>query len=111
MGEDQAGTSVSLSPVDYDYAGQSVSLSSDGKTLAIGASGGSGTGRVRVYRLFGSDDSWTWTQVGKDINGVNAYDFAGSSIALSLDGNVVAVGSPENDDNGNDSGHVRVFAV
>ena len=53
-----------------------------------------------MYRLVGSDDSWTWTQVGKDINGVNADDRAGVSVALSSDGNVVALGSPENDDNG-----------
>ena len=43
---------------------------------------------------------------------MNADDRTGVSVALSSDGNVVAVGSPFNDDNnGNDSGHVRVFGV
>ena len=97
-----------------DQVGTSVSLSSDGKTLVIGADqygSDEGSGYVRVYRLVGSDDSLSWALVGKDIDGVNADDRAGVSVALSSDGNVVAVGSPENDDNGNDSGHVRVFAV
>ena len=95
-----------------DRAGYSVSLSSDGKTLAIGAHGHQDyTGYVRVYRLVGSDDSLSWTQVGKDIYGVNAADRAGYSVALSSDGNVVAVGSPYNDDNGENSGHVRVFSI
>ena len=97
-----------------DYAGTSVSLSSDGKTLAIGANQyfiNGGSGYVQVYHLVGSDDSLSWIQVGKDIYGANADDEAGSSVALSSDGNVVAVGSPYNNDNGQWSGHVKVFAV
>ena len=88
--------------------------SSDGTTLAIGADqygSDDSSGYVQVYRLFGSDDSWSWTQVGKDINGVNAGDGAGYAVALSSDGKVVALGSPENDDSGENSGHVRVFGV
>ena len=95
-----------------DWAGRSVSLSRDGKTLAIGAPSPYGLGYVRVHRLVGSDDSWGWTQVGKDIDGVKAGDGAGWSVALSSDGNVVAVGSPVfYDDNGDWSGQVRVFGV
>ena len=38
-------------------------------------------------------------------------DKAGRSVALSSYGKVVAVGSPGNDDNGENSGHVQVFSV
>ena len=96
-----------------DEAGISVSLSADGKALTIGANlndgNGNASGHVRVYRLVDSADYLSWIQVGKDIFGANAEDLAGSSVSLSSDGNVVAVGSPYNDDNGDSSGHVRVF--
>ena len=81
-----------------DWSGRSVSLSSDGKTLAIGAdrngANGGSSGHVRVYSLIGSDDdSLSWIQVGKDIYGVEATDSAGWSVSLSSDGKVVAIGS------------------
>ena len=97
-----------------DEAGISVSLSADGKALTIGANlndgNGNASGQVRVYRL-DSVDYLSWTQVGMDILGANAEDLAGLSVSLSSDGDVVAVGSPYNDDNGDSSGHVRVFTI
>jgi hypothetical protein len=51
-----------------------------------------------------------WTQAGQDIDGENSYDESGSSVSLSADGLRLAVGAWQNDnDNGNDSGHVRVY--
>ncbi|MES2575166.1 MAG: T9SS type A sorting domain-containing protein [Bacteroidota bacterium] len=92
-----------------DYSGISVSLSSDGNTLAIGAYGNDGNGEnsgsVRVYK----NVSGTWTKIGTDIDGEAAYDFNGYSVSLSADGNVVAIGAYLNDANGNDSGSVRLF--
>ena len=45
-----------------DYSGRTVSLSADGTTLAVGATGNDGTGsnagHVRVYELTGADTSW-----------------------------------------------------
>ena len=50
-------------------SGRSVSLSSDGTTLAIGASGndgnGSNAGHVRIYEY----SAGSWTQLGADIDG------------------------------------------
>jgi Flp pilus assembly pilin Flp len=92
-----------------DYSGQSVSLSSDGSTMAIGAHANDGTGsnagHVRVYKNI----SGTWTQVGADIDGEAANDYSGFSVSLSSDGSTVAIGAYANDGTGTQAGHVRVY--
>ena len=98
---------------DGDQFGISVSLSDDGKTLAVGAykndGYGENSGHVRVYRM--DDSSTSWTQVGEDIDGEASVDDSGWSVSLSADGTTVAIGAYGNDDNGDMSGHVRVFSV
>jgi Flp pilus assembly pilin Flp len=93
----------------YDDSGESVSLSSDGSILAIGASyntgNGAGAGHVRVYQNI----SGVWTQIGSDINGEAAGDRSGLSVSLSSDGSIVAIGSPYSNANGSESGQVRIF--
>ena len=95
-----------------DRSGSSVSLSSDGTIVAIGAYGNddneNGSGHVRVFAW--DDDTSSWEQLGDDIDGEAYNDWSGSSVSLSSDGTIVAIGAPNNDDNGNNSGHVRVFA-
>jgi hypothetical protein len=97
----------------YDDFGSSVSLSDDGKTLAIGARQNDGngvySGHVGVYRM--DDSSTSWTQLGEKINGKAAFDGSGQSVSLSEDGTTVAIGAYLNDDNGFDSGHVRIFSI
>ncbi|MAR18045.1 MAG: hypothetical protein CML44_01580, partial [Rhodobacteraceae bacterium] len=94
----------------YDYSGYSVSLSSDGGTVAIGApfndGNGVDAGHVRVYSYDGS----SWNQLGGDIDGESAADQSGYSVSLSSDGWTVAIGAPYNDGNGNAKGHVRIYA-
>eukprot|EP00956_Cyclotella_meneghiniana_P013274 scaffold19059_cov39-Cyclotella_meneghiniana.AAC.1 len=96
-----------------DYFGYSVSLSSDGSVLAVGApyndGSGSNTGHVRVFKLVDSN----WVQMGQDIDGEPnpRCDWAGSSVSLSSDGSVLAIGAPRNDGSAVDSGHVRVFLI
>ena len=95
---------------DGDYSGYSVSLSSDGHTVAIGAylndGNGLDSGHVRIYRY--SND--TWTPLGSDIYGEAADDWSGRSVSLSSDGHTVAIGAIKNDGiNGVDSGHVRIY--
>ena len=55
-----------------DQSGWSVSLSSDGSVVAIGANqndgGGTYSGHVRIYE----NNNGTWTQIGSDIDGENA---------------------------------------
>ncbi|MDO5978917.1 T9SS type A sorting domain-containing protein [Flavivirga spongiicola] len=90
-------------------SGFSVSLSSDGSVVAIGAPYNSGnggsSGHVRIYENL----SGVWTQVGNDIDGERAGDLSGFSVSLSSDGSIVAIGAPLNDDNGIFSGHVRIY--
>jgi hypothetical protein len=92
-----------------DYSGWSVSLSSDGSIVAIGASRNDGTassaGHVRVYEYSGG----SWNQLGSDIDGEAFGDFSGRSLSLSSDGTILAVGGYKNDGGGADAGHVRVY--
>ena len=50
-----------------------------------------------------------WVQVGNDIDGENSFDASGSSIALSSNGAVLAIGANRNDGGGRSAGHVRVY--
>ena len=98
FGRDIAGQSAK------DLFGCSISLSDDGKTLAVGArfnyENGVYSGYVRVYRM---DDS-SWTQFGDDIKGEEADKYSKSSVSLSGDGKTIAIGW-------DDSGQVKVFAM
>ena len=93
-----------------DHLGLPVSLSADGQTVAIGArynnGNGSESGHVRIYSWTGS----SWVQIGADIDGEAAGDWSGSSVSLSADGQMVAIGARNNDGNGSDSGHVRIYS-
>ena len=106
------GTNILLGEGSNDYSGMSVSLSQDGKVVAVGAplNDGSGnltdSGHARVYAWDGS----VWAQRGADIDG-GGGDQAGTSVSLSADGSVVAVGSPYYDISGaTNTGQIRVFS-
>jgi len=96
-----------------DMFGCSVSLSSDGKTVAVGAHSNEGnrylSGHVRVFQL--NDMNSSWEQVGQDIDGEEPHDMSGNAISLSMDGKTLAIAANQNDGNGNESGHVRVFQL
>jgi len=53
----------------------------------------------------------TWTQLGDDIDGEASSDYSGTSVSLSADGSILAVGGPYNDGNGRNSGHVPIYAI
>ena len=103
----QIGEDINGEGVD-DRSGTSVSLSSDGSIVAIGAprndDNGADSGYVRIFENQGG----TWTQIGEDINGEAAGDQSGASVSLS---GVLAIGASGNDDNGENSGHVRVYSL
>ena len=112
-----------------DNSGQSVSLSADGSTVAISAMFNDGTvansdrGHVRVYKYRAgkiagvSDQSLDtfgpagWDRLGGDIDGEATNDYSGSSVSLSADGSIVAIGANYNDGfiNDGERGHVRVY--
>ena len=88
--------------------GESLSISDDGLTVAIGRVGQTGDrGSTRVYRYDAS--SQTWLQLGASLNGENFGDKSGWSVSLSSDGNTLAIGAIYNDGNGDRSGHTRVY--
>jgi len=92
-----------------DWFGYSVAMSSNGNRIAIGATYNTGnayeSGHVRVYDYNESD----WNQVGGDIDGEDADDNSGRSVAMSSDGTRIAIGARLNDGGGSGSGHVRVY--
>jgi hypothetical protein len=97
-----------------DRSGQSVSLSSDGTIVAIGAIGfvygtNNTVGYVRVYQYTNN----SWNQLGPDIDGEASGDNSGSSVSLSIDGTIVAIGAYFNDgttsNNSDRRGHVRIY--
>jgi hypothetical protein len=95
-----------------DLFGDSVSLSSDGNTLAVGAIGedsnatGIGEGEDdnstsfagAVYVFIRSDNLWTQQAYVKASN-TNANDRFGEGVSLSSDGNTLAVGAPDEKSN------------
>ena len=96
--------------VGYDgSSGHSVSLNGNGRRVAISSptsdNNGIKAGRVRVWEY----DDLKWNQIGQDIDGEIRGDLSGESVSLSNDGTIVAIGSPYNDTNGEDSGHARVW--
>ena len=68
----------------HDRSGESVSLSENGFTVAIGAHGNDGNrhraGHVRVYQYYSF--SGKWSQVGQDLDGENDNDYSGESVSL-----------------------------
>jgi len=86
--------------------GYSVSLSADGNTLAIGGfADDSNTGATWIFTRSGT----TWTQQGNRLIGTGASGNAeqGTSVSLSADGNILAIGGPN--DNGGNVGATWIF--
>jgi len=110
MGADIDGEASGSRPTG-DYFGESVSLSSNGEIVAIGApyndGNGDNSGHVRIFKW--NNSRFHWDQMGAAIHGEANGDNFGSSVSLSGNGEIVAVGAPDNDGNGWDYGHVRIF--
>jgi hypothetical protein len=83
--------------------GTSVSITPNGETVAVGATAGNSyRGVTRVYRFNG----FTWPQLGSNINGDGSQEHSGSSVSISGDGNIVAVGAKYNSGS---RGVIRVY--
>ena len=92
-----------------DQFGNSISLSSDGNTLAVGAfledglvtgidrsqsaNGASAAGAVYVFRRSGN--VWDQQPVYVKASNTGAGDQFGSTVSLSSDGNTLAIGTPK----------------
>jgi hypothetical protein len=55
-----------------------------------------------------NDSESEWIPMGNDEEEA-AYDYSGESVSLSAGGNRVAIGSPYSNNNGDASGHVKVY--
>ncbi|WDF78060.1 IPT/TIG domain-containing protein [Mucilaginibacter sp. KACC 22773] len=105
-GLDQAG------PIPYSAIGNSVALSADGNTAAIGASqyslnanSSQSDGAIWVFVKVNG----VWKQQGLRLSGAGYAGVAqqGSSIAISADGNTIIEGAPNDD---NDLGAAWIFS-
>ena len=106
VGQDINGVSA------HDQFGHAIDISGDGNYVVGGGrqndnSSGQDAGHVRAF----SREDNTWSQVGRDIVGESPGDFFGRSVSLSSDGSILAAGGIWNDDNGPDSGHVKVYQL
>ncbi len=93
-------------PIPFIFFGMAVSMP-DANTVAVGATGSSSNstaGYVYIYEW----DSTEWVQKGQRITGEAEGDGSGTSVSMP-DPSTVAIGATGNDDNGNLSGHVRIF--
>jgi hypothetical protein len=115
LGLDISGTQL------YEQSGQSVSLSADGTTVAIGSynydvTGANDAGRTRIYK-YNKNGNSSWDQLGLDISGNQVSEYSGYSVSLSADGTTVAIGSYLYDKAGGptnahtDEGRVRVYKI
>jgi len=93
-----------------DEFGASVSISNDGRRVAIGARSSSTlrdkqkNGEVAVFEY--SELLSTWVQLGSSIEGTENKERLGFSVSFSGDGNRLAIGSPKgNGDTGSASIH------
>jgi len=97
----------------YDSFGSDVDISDDGSRIVVGASKGDGdstlhkknSGEFTVLEY----DGQNWNQIGQPVVGDAKQDKMGEAVAISGDGNRVAVSSPKNDDNGTNAGKIVVY--
>jgi hypothetical protein len=110
----QCGNDIDGADID-DRSGYSIAKSANGNTIVVGApfhacnDVGDCNGRVRVYSTERVSGQCQWNQIGSDI--VGTLDETGNSVAMSADGKTIAISAPENDENGDRSGRVRVYSI
>ncbi len=101
------------SQLGQDLVGRTVSLSTDGKVVAIGNPAGDDhgidSGEAVVYAF--DEGTSSWEQVGESIPGDAKGDLFGSALSLSEDGRQVAIGSPGSGAFAQHSGSATVFEL
>ena len=106
----QKGVKIYGDEVD-DSFGASVTISDDGTVLAVGAPQSNvdssfQKGQAKIFKFVGNE----WSQVGNDIIGLNSNDLFGQDVALSSNGDFLAIASPYQDNSPYyNSGNVNVY--
>jgi len=88
-----------------DKFGRSVTMSSDGSIIAVGASKDS---YVIIYGA--EDENSPYQQIGNILRGTKYTGF-GSKVVISSNGHRIAVGAGTDDEGGIDSGKAHVYAI
>jgi len=108
----QAGSDIDGN-AENDEFGSVVDISAEGDRMVVGAHLNDGNGRdagqVQVYEWDGN----SWVQLGRDIQGstdrFNNGDYLGYSVAISGNGQYIALGVPQSDYSGLNAGHAFVL--
>lgn len=106
---DQMGSPLKDS-LSGDQSGYAISISHDGKTVAVGSNDTSGDrrGHVWVYRY--DEDLSDWALFGPRIDGIGVNSLSGWAVALSGDATTLAIGAPAYTVNGGiRTGQVGVY--
>ncbi len=107
-GQNQIGQDI-FGEMSSEMSGSAIATSYGGKRIIVGApynsENGTNAGCVRIYE----ENNGNWLQIGSNILGESSYNLFGKSVSMSSNGNIIAIAAPENDDNGTNSGNVRVF--
>ncbi|KAJ1444077.1 hypothetical protein B484DRAFT_321177, partial [Ochromonadaceae sp. CCMP2298] len=94
---------------EQDNFGQAISLSKNGKHLAVGApyalDSDRNQGYVKIYQWTGSN----WDQVGNTLFGQTIYDEFGYAVDFNSDGSIVAIGAPSSNRVAFELGEVRMY--
>ena len=101
----------------YDRFGHDVDISDYGTRIVAGAFTSDGQdlnstmdiGQATVFHQEDTSITAGWRQIGPITNGEQKSDKLGSSVTISGDGNVAAVGAPDNDYGGTSAGEVEMY--
>lgn len=88
LGNDLVGDKVD------DHFGQTVSISSNGQRVIVGAPDQTGTAKLTGQAKVFEYKSGTWVQLGSDFLGESDSDCLGTTVSISGSGSRVAVGIP-----------------
>ena len=92
------------------FSGKKVAISSNGNIVAVQheRGGNNQQGYVTVYEYDSSANQWN--SIGNELVGLERYDFFGSGLDLSGDGNVLVIGTDREDFGGvNRAGRLRIY--
>jgi uncharacterized protein YjbI with pentapeptide repeats len=115
-------TSYTGNLTGYNTTTYSLTSQTDGNTAGQNVAFTGDIGKVRVYRYNPSKTTAQfnqsvsgfgpigWDRLGGDIDGEAGDDRSGTSISLSANGNILAIGANNNDGTGSNAGHVRIYS-
>jgi hypothetical protein len=90
--------------VEVAFLGDTISLSSDGRTVAANSDSFEDGGQVKVFAY--NEGAGLWEQLGQTLNGLASGGSFGRAISLASDGRTIVVGDSQR---GGTIGQVRVF--